>query len=621
MYVFHLYYLFIILILLVTTFLIGRFFRKKNDHLKDSLQATSEKLTSFFDQTSDAINITNMEGELMYVNSSFEQLYGWHRDELIGKLLPIIPAHLWEEEKQGKESLLQGNAIRNWEAQFLRKDGSFVDVNVSVSPLRDTDGEINGFAAITRDMSEKKHYERKLLELAFYDPITGAANRKSFYLRLAEILESGSIEVDSTGVALTELASTRADSTGARSVALLYLDCDRFQSINDTIGHMVGDELLQQLVSRIQRILPAGGSLFRLGGDEFAIILEVVSSNEEITHFADELMAAIRTPWSIQGECFEMTCSIGISLYPQDGLSQEDLIANAHHALYEAKAAGGNAACFYLKEAMEQEAILATIEHDLKDAITNGNLYLVYQPEVDLETGAVMCLEVLLRYEHPVLGTIPPAEFIPIAEQAGLIDELTSWLMEQVGEQAQQWQENGFAPMRFAINISPVILQQDRSFSILLDSFQQGIIHPSRLEVEITEEVFLENLFDIMDKLYTLKEMGVTVSLDEFETDYDSIDYLKHLPIDKVKIDRSVIQSVLDEAGQAKIKSIIALDEEQEIALIAVGVETQEQINYLMASGLKQAQGYFFSKPLRAAEIEAQGFLRIESGDFTYSRP
>jgi len=427
--------------------------------------------------------------------------------------------------------------------------------------------------------------------------------------------------VDSTGVALTELASTRADSTGARSVALLYLDCDRFQSINDTIGHMVGDELLQQLVSRIQRILPAGGSLFRLGGDEFAIILEVVSSNEEITHFADELMAAIRTPWSIQGECFEMTCSIGISLYPQDGLSQEDLIANAHHALYEAKAAGGNAACFYLKEAMEQEAILATIEHDLKDAITNGNLYLVYQPEVDLETGAVMCLEVLLRYEHPVLGTIPPAEFIPIAEQAGLIDELTSWLMEQVGEQAQQWQENGFAPMRFAINISPVILQQDRSFSILLDSFQQGIIHPSRLEVEITEEVFLENLFDIMDKLYTLKEMGVTVSLDEFETDYDSIDYLKHLPIDKVKIDRSVIQSVLDEAGQAKIKSIIALDEEQEIALIAVGVETQEQINYLMASGLKQAQGYFFSKPLRAAEIEAQGFLRIESGDFTYSRP
>ena len=547
--VFHLYYLFIILILLVITFLIGRFFRMKNDRLE--LQATSEKLTSLFDQTSDTIK-------------------------------------------------------------------------------------------------------------AFYDPITGAANRKSFYLRLTETMETASAGAVSSGMASSKvasagtvssgMASSGVDSTGAvpagavsssavptgavstdavssgvassvgRSFALFFLDCDRFKSVNDTMGHMAGDELLQQLVTRIQRILPSGDSIFRLGGDEFAIILGDVSSNEDITYFADELLSAIRIPWSVQDEYFEMTCSIGICLYPQDGLEQEDLIANADHALYEAKAAGGNVYCFYLDEAAEQEAFVATIEHDLKDAITKGNLHLVYQPEVNLETGAVVCLEVLLRYEHPVLGNIPPAEFIPIAEKTELIDELTIWLIEQVGEQSQQWLESGFAPMRFAINISPVILQQDRSFSILLDSFQKGIIHPSRLEVEITEEVFLENLFEIMEKLYTLKEMSVTVSLDEFETDYASIDYLKHLPVDKVKINRSVIQSVFDEDGQAKIKSIIALEKEQEIAIIAVGVETQEQINYLIASGLKQAQGYFFSKPLRAGEIEERGFLRIESGGFTYSR-
>jgi EAL domain-containing protein (putative c-di-GMP-specific phosphodiesterase class I) len=258
----------------------------------------------------------------------------------------------------------------------------------------------------------------------------------------------------------------------------------------------------------------------------------------------------------------------------------------------------------------------AAVENDLKNAIVNGDLYLVYQPEVNLATGAVECFEVLLRYEHPVFGNIPPDEFIPIAEKTDLIDELTVWLIEQVGEQSKQWVKSGYAPMLFAINISPVILQRNQSFMILLDAFQKGIIHPSSLEVEIPESVFLENLFDMMDKLYSLKEMGVTVSLDDFGTDYASIDYLKHLPIDKVKIDRSIIQSVFGEDGQenqAIIKSIVALEKELGILIIAVGVETQEQVSYLMAADLKYAQGYFFSKPLRASEIEQLGFLRIDS--------
>ncbi|MFZ7942483.1 putative bifunctional diguanylate cyclase/phosphodiesterase [Neobacillus sp. 19] len=664
MYVFHIYYLFIICILLVITFMIGRFFRIKNDRLQSSLQATNEKMYSFFTHTSDAINITNLENELLYVNSSFEQMYGWKRDELIGKPLPIIPAGLWEEEKHGRELLLKGEAIRNWEAPFLRKDGSFIDVNLSVSPLRDADGMITGFAAITRDMTEKKQYEQKLIELAFYDPLTGAGNRRSFYQQLAAAIDESNHE--------------------GRSVSLFYLDCDQFKLVNDTMGHTIGDELLQQLVGRIQGMLPSSGSIYRLGGDEFAIILPEVSSHEEITRLADELLAGLQIPWTVRDFCFEATCSIGISLFPQDGLSQEALISKADHALYKAKAAGRNRYRFYTNESDEKEALMTTITNDLKDAIRNGDFYLVYQPEVNLETGAVECLEVLLRYRHPVYGEIPPAEFIPIAEQTGLIEELTVWVMNQVGEQARKWTDAGYGEMRFGLNLSPAMLQQDRSFSMFLDALHNSPIPPSCLEVEIREEVFLENLFDIMDKLYTLKKLGVTVSLDDFGTAYTSIDYLKHLPIDKVKIDRTVIQGVFDGEGvgvgdtmaqdggamgevglaqkedrfamsggeptlsedrfamsggeptlsedrfamsggeptlsedrfakDAMIKSIVALEEELEIAIIAVGVETQEQITYLLAAGLKYAQGYYFSKPLLAGEIEEFGFLLQADG-------
>ncbi|MFJ5717782.1 diguanylate cyclase domain-containing protein [Neobacillus sp. NPDC093127] len=351
MYVFHYYYLFIIFIFLVITFFLGRFFQKKTDRLKTSLQATNERLTSFFTHTSDAINITTVDGLLVYINPAFEQMYGWTKMEILGKPLPIIPAELHEEERRMRDSLLAGNAINHWEASFLRKDGSFLDVEVSVSPLRDVDGTVNGFAAITRDISEKKQYEQKLMELAFYDPLTGADNRRSFYLRLAATMET-------------------ANDDNLR-FALLYLDCDHFKSVNDTMGHDVGDELLQQFVGRIQALLPRAASLFRLGGDEFAIIYSEPSSDEEITRFADRLLAELRVNWSIQDHSFTTTCSIGISLYPHDGTSQSALITAADHALYEAKAAGRDAYRFYTKG--HRGAVVAAGADEIGDGIGSSD--------------------------------------------------------------------------------------------------------------------------------------------------------------------------------------------------------------------------------------------------------
>jgi diguanylate cyclase (GGDEF)-like protein/PAS domain S-box-containing protein len=327
------YQLFLICVLLVLTFFMGRFFTRKNHHLESSLQATNEQLMAIFKNTTDAINITTVDGTLLYVNASFEKMYGWTKEELIGKPLPIIPEYLGEAEKFRVDLLLKGYTINNWEDQFLRKDGTYLDVNVSVSPLRDGDGVITGFAAITRDETERKKVEQQLKQLVYNDPLTGAANRRSFYEQL--------------DAAIAEALQQK------QKFALFYLDCDRFKWVNDTMGHNVGDQLLQQVVLRVDSVLPPSATLFRLGGDEFAIVLKQGPTIDAVICLANQLIGSLETPWSISEHQFVTTSSIGISIYPEDGQDSKTLNANADHALYQAKADGRNLFRLYRKEAGE----------------------------------------------------------------------------------------------------------------------------------------------------------------------------------------------------------------------------------------------------------------------------
>lgn len=716
---FHFYYLFGIVLLLIIVFLMGRFSNRKISQLQTKLLETNGQLTSFFNNTVDAINITSVDGQVHYVNPAFEQMYGWTREELIEKKLPIIPEQLQDVERQHRRLLLEGTPINNWEGQFLRKDGTFIDVNASISPVRDSQGRIYRFAAITRDeterkaiqnnyqiiaehttdlirlidtegiiryaspshqtllgyhprdlvgkpfyihvhsddvqraiklfaersqnpktftmefrkqhmdgryvdvesiltphlnqegklqhfivvsrdISERKKYERKLAELAYLDPLTGVPNRRLLYKRLRDAMGGADVQNG--------------------EFALLFLDFDRFKWVNDTMGHDVGDDLLKQLVARIRSLLPVKASLYRLGGDEFAILLPAITGKEEVIHMVEPILLALREPWPIGNEPFATTCSIGISLYPRDGRDRKTIMKHADDALYDAKEDGRDQYCFFQHQGDERAFVSEQIRKGLEAAMSHGDLQLAYQPELNLATGQVECLEVLLRYVHPELGSISPDEFIPIAEESELIEKLTIWLLEQVGSQSRQWSENGYQPMRFGINLSPVILQQNRLFSMLVDALEHGVIHPARIEVEITEKVFLENLFDILDKLYILKELGVTVSLDDFGLEHASFDHLKHLPIDKIKIDRSVIQRIFEEDEEAMVQSMIALEEELELIVMAVGVETQEQIDHLREIGLRHAQGYYFSKPVAAAKIEQLSFLKIADGQGTKPR-
>jgi diguanylate cyclase (GGDEF)-like protein/PAS domain S-box-containing protein len=694
----------------------ANFFLKNHKETETSLQETTERLDSFFNNTADAINITNLAGELLYVNPSFERMYGWKSEEIMGKPLPIIPDDLKRIEKRNRELLLEGKSVQNWEAQFLHKKGKHVHVNVSISPLKHSDGTIYGFAAITRDeterkkiennykiiaeysssiirlidkkgivqfaspshksvlgyapdelvgrpyyinihpedrertiqaftdmlknpqttvmeyrkkhrnghalyieahctpyfneenqlqqyivvsrdITENKRYEQRLEELAYSDPLTGTGNRRYFYKLLAQAFQES--------------------NKYKCQFAILMLDCDRFKWVNDTMGHDVGDELLQHFVSRIKNILPQTASICRLGGDEFAIILPDITTKAEINDVAMHIVNTMQKPWTIQNQHFVTTCSIGISTYPLDGENQKELLSNADHALYQAKADDGNSFKFFSDELQTGNSRLENLENVLIKSIDIGDFehfHLVYQPQINLETREVECFEVLLRFHHPLIGNVPPDEFIPIFEKNGLIDSVTAWVIHQVGNQYRQWIENGYSSVKFAINISPVILQTDHSYKLLIDSLHKWKLPLKCLEIEVTEDVFMDNFLDMMNQLYQLKDLGVSISLDDFGTDFSSLLYYKHLPIDKIKIDKSILHGIFEKEkkGDAIIHSIVLLAKELGIKVLSEGVETEEQVQYLRNNKLKYAQGYYFSKPVSGREIEQLGFLKTE---------
>ncbi|MGG0720000.1 EAL domain-containing protein [Robertmurraya massiliosenegalensis] len=564
----------------------------ENESLKVTLHDTNERLTSFLNNTADAINITNTNSEVLYVNPSFEKMYGWSQEEIKGKPLPLIPEHLSEEEETYRKSLIAGQSITNWEDKMLRKDGTLIDVNISISPLKDENGAVKGFAAITRDISEKKQYEEKLEQLAYYDPLTGVANRRLFKRRLETTISDA--------------------KEGNKKFALLFLDCDRFKWVNDTMGHDVGDELLQNFAKRIQNVLRTTDSLCRLGGDEFAIILPEIHSKEEVTRVVERIIESLQTPWSIQDHHFITTCSIGISMFPIHGEDNPTLLSHADQALYQAKENGRNSYKFFTLELESEINRMMLLENDIKHAIKAGHFYLVYQPQVNLYTEKTECLEVLLRYQHPALGNIPPDEFIPICEKTGLIDDITVWIIKQVGLQYKKWMDNGYNSIKFAINISPVSLQNAQYTDKLIMAIYNSRIPPHLLELEVTELAFLENLEETQLRLNEIKTLGVNISLDDFCSGYSSMIYFKHLPIDKIKLDKTFIQGVHSKDGkkdQAILKAIFSLAKELDLNIICEGVETKEQALYLLKNNLIFVQGNYFSKPVSSMELENAGFL------------
>jgi len=489
--------------------------------------------------------------------------------------------------------------------QILLPNGDERHVHTEAEVVYDKSGRPCRLSGTVQDITERKHDEERIRRLAFYDSLTGLPNRVLFKENL-------------------EHALAHAERK-KRRVATLFLDLDRFKWINDTMGHSVGDKLLQEFAARLNGsvrktdcvtrddLSVPSYAIARLGGDEFTIILDDLSQAQDAAVVARRITSEVARPFILEGQEVCLTVSIGISIYPDDGCDIVTLIKNADTAMYHAKEQGKNNFQFYTSSMTENACELLRLENQLRRALEREEFTLNYQPQVDAETGRVVCLEALLRWHNPELGQVPPASFIPLAEETGLILAIDAWVMTQACRQLKAWEEMGLTGVRVAVNVSGQNFLQKSLPETTRAILRATGIRPECLELELTEGVLMRNGAETMATLGELRDMGLTLAIDDFGTGYSSLSYLKRFRLDTLKIDRSFIQDVNSDPDSAAIvTALIALAGSMKMSVVAEGVETPQQLAFLRALGCRQIQGYLYSRPL--APHDATRLLRDEGG-------
>jgi diguanylate cyclase (GGDEF)-like protein/PAS domain S-box-containing protein len=550
------------------------------------LRLSNEKYRLIAENSSDLIRIVDICGTNSYASPSHQNVLGYSPDEFIGKRFDSI---IHPDDKELVNQLYQKHFLKaeniRTEYRYQHKNGTWIWLEAQATQVYDDHDKLSHFIVVSRNISERKHYEEKLKQLAFYDSLTSIPNRRLFNDRLSQSIQ--------------EAKQNRTQ------LALFYLDCDRFKWVNDSHGHETGDLLLKGFVERLEGCIRENDTIARLGGDEFAIIIDGFDTPQDVARMANQMIQNLREPWTINGHEFIATSSIGIAIFPDDGTDINTLLAHADQALYESKENGRNQYQFFTKEISSKIEKNMLLEDGLKLAIQKGHFHLVYQPQINIQSGKMVGVEALLRFTHPVLGVISPIEFIPICEKLTIMDELTEWVITNVFQQQKDWEEKGYGQIHVAINISPTTLENDsfiKKTRALLDEFKTN---PETIEFELTEDAFIHNMQGISDILKNLKEMGVRISLDDFGAGYSSLKYLKDLPIDKVKIDRSFIMGIPSNGKEKAImECIISLTNRIKGDVVCEGVETEEQLVFLQNQGCQLAQGYYFSQPLTNAELE-----------------
>jgi len=545
-------------------------------------QMLEQRFNALTQYANDIILLVNSEGRIVEANASAVDAFGFSREGLLGleisDLRPVRERELSREQR--KKLMKEGSNL--FEALFLRRDGTEFPVEVSAR-LIELDNEFY-FQWIIRDITERKKAEEQIQFLAHHDALTGLPNRALLHDRLGQSLARANRHKD--------------------RVAILFLDFDRFKNINDSLGHSVGDGVLQAVSERLKTCIREGDTVARLGGDEFVIILPDLREAECVAQVAEKILQLGVEPYTVGDHQLRLTISIGISIYPDDGGDIEALLKNSDSAMYHAKEAGRDTYHFYTQDMNARALDILRMENSLQRALANKELSLCYQPQLDLRTGRIIGAEALLRWKHPKQGMIPPDRFIPIAEERGLIVPIGAWVLETACRQLQQWQREGLRPIQMAVNISALQLQHYAFTSTISRILEETGVSPTLLELELTESTIMEDAEQMISLLGELKKMGMSLSIDDFGTGYSSLSYLKRFPIDRLKIDRSFIKDLtLNSEEEAITRAIIGMGQTLKMKVLAEGVETEGQLSFLKQEDCDAFQGYLFSKPVPAEEF------------------
>ncbi|MES9858892.1 MAG: EAL domain-containing protein [Sedimenticola sp.] len=540
-----------------------------------------------FESAGEAILITDPAGNIIDVNPAYLKITGYNREEVIG-INPNRVSSGHHDNTFYKEMWHDINTKGEWSGEIWdrRKNGESFPKWLTISSIKDGDDKVSHYVGIFSDITEQKDAEERLERLAYYDPLTHLPNRSLFQERLEREL----------------IQSERHN----RRMALMFLDLDRFKHVNDTLGHAFGDHLLAQVALRVRECLRSTDTVARLGGDEFTVILSDVNDQYSIGRVAQKIIDTLKRPFNIEGNEVFIGASIGIGIYPNDGTNRGDLAKHADIAMYEAKSAGRGNYQFFTPAMNANNLKRIQVEHGLRTALDKDELILHYQPKLELESDKVCGMEALLRWQHPKRGMISPVDFIPIAEETGIIVPIGEWVIQEGCKQLAAWSaQEGSHHLKLALNLSARQFQ-DRDLIKTLDKTLEATgIDPECLELEITESMIMDNMDEAITIMKRLRKRGVKWALDDFGTGYSSLSYLKKLPINALKIDQSFVRDLtVDSTDVDIVRAILSLGKTLDLRVVAEGVETEEQLDFLRQHGCHEIQGYLIAKPLPSVEFE-----------------
>lgn len=529
-----------------------------------------------FDSATEGMMIIDENMHITAINKGYTEITGYSEEEVLGAIPKIFQAgqlEMWD-------ALLRDEKWRS-EITNERKNGEPYQAWLTITVVKDQEGRVINYVVVFADITESKRSQSHLHKLVNHDTLTGLPNRRL----LNELMEQ---------------ALRRAERE-ENQVALLFIDLDRFKAINDTLGHQVGDKLLYEVSRRISRAIRDSDVAARLGGDEFLVVMDILNEPEDAATVARKIIQTLQVEFVIDGREIFIGASVGISVFPKDGSDVDSLIKAADIAMYHVKNSGKNNHCFYADHLSENAVERFTMENHLRRALEREQFEIYYQPQVSLLTDRIIGAEALIRWNHPELGIVSPATFIPLAEEIGIIVQIGEWVLRQAALKAMQWKEEGYAIRWIAVNVSGIQVMRSNFADTVYGILIETDCDPSMIELEITESTVMHNTEYVIETFNRIKRLGVKLAIDDFGTGYSSLSHLKRLPLDKLKIDQSFVRDLPDDQNDAAIANAInAMARSLGFAVIAEGVETEDQANFLREIGCEEAQGYLYSRPVTA---------------------